>query len=237
MKTTKIYTYFFLFTIGLSLSFSLSAQECKFYFPTEKGTIIEMTNYNKKGKVAATMTQKILEKQEVDGEMVVRFEQRSRDAKGKNEVTTEMEVKCKDGKFYFELDNYLQGMNIEGYAESPDMDVVVDSDDIFFPSDMKAGQTLPDGAMSLKVMTNGIPMMNMKVNISNRKVGEMESVTTPAGTFDCYVLTQDVEVKSLMKIKTSEKTWLAEDIGVVKTESFDKKGKLMAWSELTKIEK
>jgi hypothetical protein len=237
MKMTKIYTGLFLLVFGFSMSFSLSAQDCKFYFPTEVGTLIEMTNYDKKGKVAAVMTQKILEKKEVDGAMVVVFEQTSKDAKGKNEMTAQMEVSCKDGKFYFDLDNYLQGMNLEEYEENPDMDIVVDGDEIFYPAELNAGETLPDGSLSVKVMAGGFAMMNMTVDITNRRVGELESVTTPAGTFNCHKLTQDVEVKSIMKIKTSETSWLAENIGVVKTESYDKGGKLTGTSELTKIER
>lgn len=235
MKTTKIQTYLILLLFGFSMSFNLNAQDCKFYFPTEEGTLIEMTSYDKKGKLSATTTQKILEKKEVDGALVVVFEQTSKDAKGKNEMTAQMQVSCKDGKFYFDMNNYLQGM--EAYESNPDMEVVVDGDEIFYPSELNAGETLPDGTLTAKVMTSGLTMMNMKVDIRNRKVGEKESVTTPAGTFKCYKLSQDVEVKAMVKVKTSEVTWLAENIGVVKTESYDKNGKLTGTTELTKIEK
>jgi hypothetical protein len=237
MKTNNFNILIFLFVIGFSISFGLKAQDCKFYFPTEEGTLLEMTQYNKKGKVTGYSSQKIIEKKEVDGALVIVFEQASRDEKGKNETKTEMEVRCKDGKFYFDLDNYMKGMNLEEYEGNPDIDVIVDGDDIYYPSELNEGESLPDGSLIVKVMTNGFQMMGVTVNITNRKVGSREVVTTPAGTFECNKITQTVDVKSIMKIKTSEVTWLAEDIGVVKSEIYDKKGKLMGSSELIKIER
>jgi hypothetical protein len=77
----------------------------------------------------------------------------------------------------------------------------------------------------------------MYVNLSNRKCAAIESVTTPAGTFECYKITQDVEAKAIVKVLATDITWLAEGVGVVKSESYDKKGKLMGSSQLTKFEK
>ncbi|OYT14373.1 MAG: hypothetical protein B6I19_00055 [Bacteroidetes bacterium 4572_114] len=237
MNTNKYMVFLFFFVIGSGFSFGLSAQECKFYFPTEEGTLLEMTNYDKKGKVSGYTSQKILEKNEVDGALIVVFEQSSRDAKGKNEVKSEMEVRCEDGKFYFDLDNYMNDMNMEEYEGNPDMDVIVDGEDIYYPAELNVGGQLPDGSVTVKVLTNGFPMMTVTVNISNRKVVAKETITTPAGTFECHKLTQNAEVKAVMKMTTSEVTWLAEDIGIVKTEIYNKKGKLISSSELTKIEK
>ena len=237
MKITKNSIFLLMMIFGLVNIVSLSAQECNFYFPTEEGTLLEMTNYDKKGKVAGYTSQKILEKKEVNGATIVVFEQSTRDAKGKDEVTVEMEVRCEDGKFYFDLDNYMNDMNMEEYEGNPDMDVIVDGDDIYYPAELNAGEQLPDGSVTVKVLTNGFPIMTVTVNISNRKVVAKETITTPAGTFECHKLTQDAEVKAIMKMTTSEVTWLAEDIGIVKTEIYNKKGKLISSSELTKIEK
>ena len=237
MKTNKHIIYSLLFVIGLSFSFGLKAQDCKLFFPSEEGTFLEMTNYDKKGKVTGYSSQKILETKEVDGAFVVVFEQASRDKKGENEVKGIMEVSCKDGKFYFDLDNYLSSMNMDTYEENPDMDVVVDGDEIFYPAELNPGDQLPDGSLVAKVLSSGMQIMSMTVDITNRKVEGKESVTTPAGTFECHKITQDVELKTIMKIKSKDATWLAEGVGVVKTEMYDKKGKLTGSTVLTKLEK
>jgi hypothetical protein len=237
MKLNRHIAFLFLFVIGFSFSFGLKAQDCKLFFPTEKGTFLEMTSYDKKGKVTGYSTQKILEAKDVDGAFVVAFEQAAYDKKHENEMKTEMEVRCKDGKFYFDLSNYLQGMDMEEYETNPDMEVVVDGDEIFYPAELNPGEQLPDGSLSMKVLSNGFSIINMKVDITNRKVEARESITTPAGTFECYKITQDIELKTIMRIRSKETTWLADEIGVVKTETYDKKGKLTGTTELTKIER
>lgn len=75
--------------------------------------------------------------------------------------------------------------------------------------------------------------MNMSVRMYNRKVEAFESVTTPTGTFDCYKLTYDMDVKSIMKMTVKATQWVAKNVGAVKTESLDKNGKLVGYSLLT----
>jgi hypothetical protein len=67
----------------------------------------------------------------------------------------------------------------------------------------------------------------------NRKVEALESITTPAGTFECYKLTYDMEIKSMIKMTVKATQWVARNVGAVKTESFDKNGKLVGYSLLT----
>ena len=81
--------------------------------------------------------------------------------------------------------------------------------------------------------------MNMKMNMNlfNRKVAGNESVTTPAGTFDCYVITYDSEAKMGFKMTSSNKLWLSEGFGMVKQETYNKKGALIGKSVLTAFNK
>ena len=80
--------------------------------------------------------------------------------------------------------------------------------------------------------------MNIKVDQLNRIVEKKESVTTPAGTYECYVITQD-NVSETMGVKQTmqSKLWLAEGVGMVKQETYNKKGDLMSKSELTSFKK
>ena len=236
----KISRYFYILPVmllGLLFSVNLPAQDCKFYFPTEKGTLLEMANYDKKGKVTGYTSQKIIDKKEENGAQIIIFEQSASDKKKENTTTHTMQVKCEDGKFYVGMNNYFESMGLDQYEENPQMEVVVDGDELYFPSELKEGEELPDGTITAKVLSGGMPMITMTVHILNRKVGPKESITTPAGTFECYKISQDVEMKTIMRIRTSETSWIADNIGVVKSEQYDKKGKLMSSSELIKIQK
>ena len=63
-----------------------------------------------------------------------------------------------------------------------------------------------------------------------------ESISTPAGTFDCFVITHDFETKMGLKIIGKSKQWLAEGVGLVKQINYSKNGKVNSSSEPTKFE-
>jgi hypothetical protein len=82
----------------------------------------------------------------------------------------------------------------------------------------------------------------MKINITNRVVASQESVTTAAGTFNCYKITQDFKMENIvmgMTIPITMKSieYYAAGTGMVKSQSFDKNGKLAGYTLLTKITK
>ncbi len=80
--------------------------------------------------------------------------------------------------------------------------------------------------------------MSITIAITNRMVEKRETITTPAGTFDCYKITYDVQT-GMGFIKTNTKTaeWYSGKAGSVRTETLDKKGKLMGYSQITSIKK
>jgi hypothetical protein len=86
-------------------------------------------------------------------------------------------------------------------------------------------------------MDMGGMKMNMTVDITNRKVNAKESITTPAGTFNCYAISSNSETKMGLKMMFEIKEWVAEGMGVIKSETYNKNGKLMGYTELTSINK
>ena len=81
-------------------------------------------------------------------------------------------------------------------------------------------------------------MVTMTIEIVNRVVESIEEVTTPAGTFECFKLNYDVKSKiGFIKQNYKNSVWYAKGIGAVKTETYDKKGKLDGTTLLTKFKK
>ena len=77
--------------------------------------------------------------------------------------------------------------------------------------------------------------MNMSVRISNRKVEAQEDITTPAGTFKCFKITYDVDSKVIFKTQGKGVEWISQQVGTVRTESHDSKGKMLSYSLLSEI--
>ena len=79
--------------------------------------------------------------------------------------------------------------------------------------------------------------MKMEMSITNRKVVDEVEITTPIRTFDTYKITAQEDIKMTMLNRSSSSTYYyAEGYGQVKSESYDKNGKLSGYMLLTKFE-
>jgi Fe-S cluster assembly iron-binding protein IscA len=99
------------------------------------------------------------------------------------------------------------------------------------------GQSLPQGKIEMSVEANGTRLFGSTVIIKDRKVEAKESITTSAGTFECFKVSSVVETKSIMSMESKTIQWIAEGIGIVKTENLSKNGKLIGSQVLTGIKK
>ena len=91
---------------------------------------------------------------------------------------------------------------------------------------------LKDAEMNMHV--DATPMqLNFILTIYNRKVDAEESLKTPAGTFNCVKISQSQHLKAMISMDTNSIEWYAEGVGLVRSESYNKKGKLMGYSLLT----
>lgn len=138
--------------------------------------------------------------------------------------------RCKGNEFYIDMEKYLNQKQLEGFKN---MEIKLTTDDLMYPSKLSPGMNLKDGSISIEV-GNGI--MNMTTNIVNRKVEAREEITTPAGNFDCYKVSENVQSKvGFIKVNMSNVTWIIQDIGTIRSESYNKRGKLDTVTELVKI--
>ena len=83
----------------------------------------------------------------------------------------------------------------------------------------------------------GSVTMNFSVHNKNKIVVGKETITVPAGTFDCVIVTSDTDTKMMIAKHTKSKNWYAKGIGLVKQEDYNKKGKLIGKQVLTQFKK
>jgi hypothetical protein len=225
----------FLFSfVLLLLGFNLIAQDCKMFYPLEEGTEMEITSYDKKDKATGSSTQKVVEKEQKGDNVSLVVQSLTFDKKGEKVMEGEFNVSCEDGKFYMDMRNFLDPQSMAAYE---DMEIEVDSKDMVYPSNLKVGDELPNASISVSMKSSGVNMFNMNILITNRKVEAREEITTPAGTFDCFKMSYDIETKMMVKVQAKAIQWIAEDVGMVKSESYSKNGKLEGYSLLTGFKK
>jgi len=195
----------------------------------DEGTKFQITMYDKKDKLSGVMDYEV---REVSGNIATMFYEMT-DEKGKMVTSSEYGITCTDDGVTIDFSSM---MSPELMGQYKDMEVEMSGTDLLYPNNLSSGQSLPDADV---LMTVKMPPLNMKMNMNffNRKVEGNESVTTPAGTFDCYVITYDSEAKMGFKMTSSNKLWLAEGFGMVKQETYNKKGALIGKSVLTAFNK
>jgi hypothetical protein len=226
--------------LGLFFNQQLSAQNCKFFVPTEKGTKLEYTMFDRNGREQAKQTQTISDVKQQSGKTIAVVEASAVPKRGSEEAKpTTFELKCEGGKFFMNMEPFVSSFNYQQYQNLPGSEVTIQSDDLYYPSDMAVGSKLPDGNLEVTVNINEIPMINAKISIVNRKVEKKESITSSAGTFECLKVTSEIVTTTSFSdgAKTKVIQWVAEGVGVVKSESLMDDGKLISYELLTKIEK
>ena len=134
---------------------------------------------------------------------------------------------------YIDMRNFISDEQLKAFGEQ---ELAVDSENLEMPSNLSVGQTLKDGSVKVTASGSGIPMA-ITVNITNRKVVGKESVTTPAGTYDCFKITSDIATQTQMGIKMnvniSSIDWVTSKLGIIKSESYNKNGKSMGYTVLS----
>jgi len=113
-------------------------------------------------------------------------------------------------------------------------DDMVESTPVYsaLPSDLQAGDVLPDVQFSVKVA-----FAFFKVSVSKREALRQESIETPAGSFKCIVVREHKEEHGLGHNRsTTALTWYAKGLGMVRHDTYDKNLKLETSERLLSID-
>ena len=115
------------------------------------------------------------------------------------------------GRFYVDMSNMIPPDVVESISE---MEAEITGEFMEFPGIEKAGQQLPDGNMQIAALVNGTPMMTITLLVTDRLIEGFESVTTPAGTFECMRYSESTEVKMIFRIRARSVSWYAPGVGL-----------------------
>lgn len=213
---------------------ALAQDNCSTYYPMESGATFQYTNYNKKGKEEGKIDYTVADVQSTGSGTSAIMKMKYFDDKGKELFSSEYGFSCEGNIVKIDFQSMISEQMLTQFK---DMEMEVTGSDIELPNSLGVGQELEDANVAIKVSMSGINM-NMTVDMINRKVERKEVITTPAGTFDCYVIYSENKTKMMVANKTfPTRLWLAEGVGMVKQESYNKNGKIMGSSVLTEFGK
>ena len=231
MKSVTRLACLFLFM----LSPLVNAQECPMYFPDQIGTVREMKSYDQRDRLTSITRQEIIDKTVSGNDVRVTVRTTSFDNDENEILTGDLEIICEDGVFRFDLRDYLDPNTLAAYD---DMGIEITADNLLYPANMSAGDQLPDGELQMVVKSGQATILTMVLTISNRKIEGIEDITTDAGTFSCYKISYDISTKAgFITTSSSAVEWLADGVGFVRNETYNRRGRLTGYSVLTDLRK
>ena len=240
-------------TIAFVLSWGMNAyaQDKVFFVPdpeTARWSYLEMDG---NGATTATMVYYVdsMTGDAVNGSAKVKFESAGKQS-SEETAANFIYYKFKDGEFTIDMNAFFEedvlgelidaaaGVEGNGATEEDKQKAIEEIRKLIEISGEVRGiprypviGSLPDYEFVFK-----LSFVTMTVKGTERKISGKEQLTTPAGTFDCFIMEETVTTKAMMQ-KDVEKTvsWYAYGVGLVKENTYDKKGRLVSTTILNSI--
>lgn len=228
--------------IGLfALVFACHTMQAQ-YFNSGEGTVLTYVNYDDAGQSVSNETVTVANVKNEGSLKTADYITKIVNNKAKNNTSYTLFNWSYDGTNTVCREDLAYGAYIKSDSDPAKYDNAARTvflDELKFKGDnafslsneAKAGASIPDRSYS--VIQN---MLKNEVTISGASYLGTEKVSTTAGKFDCLKISYLKRTKIVLKSTTWRVTeWYAEGVGLVKSESYDTKGRPAAKTLLTKI--
>ena len=210
------------------ITISLTAQNsCSPFYPSAEGQTYVIHQFNKKNKLSTITEYTITDR----SSGTINLDMKLKDQRGEEIISGVFKANCQNGETKLDPEALVSPGLREQYKS---MEYTISGNGLTYPKTLTVGQTLPDGEILMKIDA-GIMNMSIEITMTNRKVEKKEKITTPAGTFDCYVITYTNTLKMGATQTNYSTQWIAKGIGMVKEETRKSNGKLVTKSVLHQI--
>ena len=205
----------------------------------------ETTDFASKKKAVESSMMKVNKVYSEKGKRIAEVNMRSSATEG---FEMNMRYICSGNNLYMDISSAMKQALAQSGKENPQTTAALENVEMGFdegfmdiPKNMYPGQKLDDVSFTIKTSSGSMGMV-VNSNLVDRKVGPRETLVTPAGSFQCMPIygtrkssMKMMGINSKMGGPTKEIVWMAPGIGVVKSESYDAKGKLASTQVLTKF--
>jgi hypothetical protein len=202
------------------------------------GLSFELSQFNAKDKPMGKINYQVKDVRKEGGSTILDIIAQVQDEKGNQRPPYTIRYTCTGDELVADMSGMMQAMQA---STMKDMEMKLKTNKLIYPGKLSVGQKLSDGQMEVDMTSNGNTMMNMTMLMANRHVESKDPITTPAGTFDAYKISSDVNFENRvmgMPIRTTMRvvSYRADSqLFDIKSETYNKSGKLMGYSLLTKV--
>ena len=215
------------------------AQDCSLLDAITENQVMTYASFNPKDKETGSHTMTVLSKTTTGGKIEVEAEISYYDKKEEFLQKSPIRYSCDQGIISFDMMMSFPGQ-MDAYSN---MEMEIVQNENFLPVSPTVGEQLNDAVLGVKItMEGGQAFSTIDAVYTDRKVVAKETLTTAAGSFECY----KIESNFLLTTKTmgigipfrgSSVDYYSPRIGMVKTESYNKGGKMTGYTLLTALER
>jgi hypothetical protein len=203
------------------------------FFPTREGISFTMASLNAKGKVedyTRTTIKKVEEKGDTLAVTSV-FEFLDKKRQPKKGEAVEATINIVNGVVVFDMPNFFEDQENSDFP----VKLEIEGNYLELPTNISVGEEFARLRVALIIST---PLRDLTRTVEvKHKCVAFEPVTVPAGTFDAYKIEETITHKTIMG-RTREEInfmWYARNLGTIKTEKRDRKGKFISGTELVEF--
>lgn len=203
----------------------------------KSGMNYELSTFNAKDKPTGKIVYQVKDVRRQGNSTVMDITAQFQDEKGKQQTPYTIHYTCTGDELVADMSGMMQSMQ---NSAMKDTEMRLKTNKLVYPGKLSVGQKLADGQMEAEMLNNGSTMMTMNMTMSNRQVEGKDAITTPAGTFDTYKVTSNMNFENRMMGIPIRGTMrmvsyrAANQLFDVKSETYNKNGKLMGYSLLSK---
>jgi len=221
--------------------FITQAQQCEnSIYNFKEGATWQLSHFDTKDKPQGYTTFTLSNISAVDSGFKAQLHKTSFNDKNKEFGVADFNLQCTNGDFTIDMQSVISEKQFESYRKSDFK--ILKQDALLFPKVMEIRAKLPNGQLNGELDTDdGTKAGKVFYETTERSVLKKESITVPAGTFECYKISTKVHsVTTIAGVKLNYDyvliEWYAYGAGVVRSETY-KKDKLEIYSVLTKFSK
>jgi len=204
----------------LFVAYNSFSQKCTDYYYFQNNKTIEITIANKKGKETGKLVYTISNVNNKGNVTTATLNSEMFDKNGKSSSKAVNNLQCENGIIMMDMKMFIPSAQLEQMGE---MSATGTTNYLEYPSTMKEGDALKDASFAMDFKSTSGLNGHISMDMTNRKVAVKESVTTPAGTWECYKITYHSKMIFKMGIgipmSFDVTEWFAPGFGVIKTES------------------
>jgi hypothetical protein len=152
---------------------------------------------------------------------------------------------CLKDKVLFDITSMLKADKMGGADKN--MEIKIESGYLEITPNLAIGQSLPENKITVTMSEkkSGNPFGSTTITIQDKKVEGKETITTPAGTYNCFKITYNSKIEA--KLATNNLSmpaqsypgvyYVSKEVGLVKSINLDKKNAVRSYTLLTKVKK